>query len=522
MIQRVQICTATLFILLLNSIFAQDTIALRYSSYIKAATINKHLSVLASDSLEGRETAQPGMVKAAKYVSEQFAANGLPPVINNSYFQRIPLANFSKSVFSLKVGDNMFSSPDDYFISEAPPTASVKAKEIVFAGYGITDSVSGWNDYLNIDVTGKILLILEGEPVDKKGNSLISKSELPSSWKSDRSAKLQLARSKKPGFILFVGADYKSMAERFTKRVASNRLMLDTEENANHTPVAYISRTTADKFISMSGMDLNDHEKAISKKKKFTAQIIPVKTEFSIAMEKTSCTNVLGYLEGSDLKDEVIVISAHLDHLGKRGDKIYYGADDDGSGSASILTMMEVFAKAKREGHGPRRSLLFISFTGEEKGLLGSDYYSDHPIFPMEKTIVDLNIDMIGRVDTLPHVSKNYTYLIGSDKLSSQLHRINENANASCCQLELNYKYNDPSDRERLYYRSDHYNFAKHNVPVIFYFTGIHEDYHKPTDTIDKIDFEKTSGIVKLVFNTAWELANRNERIVVDVVNDFK
>jgi Zn-dependent M28 family amino/carboxypeptidase len=129
---------------------------------------------------------------------------------------------------------------------------------------------------------------------------------------------------------------------------------------------------------------------------------------------------------------------------------------------------------------------------------------------------------MIGRVDTITRPSKNYTYIIGSDKLSTQLHTINETANGSCCQLELDYKYNDPADKQKLYYRSDHYNFAKQNIPVIFYFTGIHEDYHKPTDTIDKIDFEKTAGIAKLVFSTAWELANRKERITVNVVNNFK
>lgn len=145
-----------------------------------------------------------------------------------------------------------------------------------------------------------------------------------------------------------------------------------------------------------------------------------------------------------------------------------------------------------------------------------------NPVFPLEKTVANLNIDMIGRLDSSHASNPDYTYIIGSDKLSTQLHRINEDANKFCCNLDLDYKYNDPSDKMKLYYRSDHYNFAKNKIPVIFYFTGIHDDYHKPTDTIDKIDFDKTSKIAKLVFNTAWQLANQSERIVVDVENDFK
>lgn len=358
--------------------------------------------------------------------------------------------------------------------------------------------------------------------MDKKGNSLITKSKIISTWSSDRSRKIQLAKSKNPKAILFIISDYKKVYERFSKRMESGRLELDTKEFMKKIPLIYMARPAADVLLASTGKAVGEYEKIISKKKKPVAVPATVKVELSVSFEKISCTNVLGYVEGSDLKEEVIIISAHLDHLGKRGDKIYYGADDDGSGSSSIITMADAFAKAKREGKGPRRSILFIAFTGEEKGLLGSEYYTLNPVFPLDKTVANLNIDMIGRVDTVSRPTKNYTYLIGSDKLSTQLHTINEAANGSCCQLELDYKYNDPADKQRLYYRSDHYNFAKNNIPVIFYFTGLHDDYHKPTDTIDKIDFDKTAGIAKLVFSTAWELANRNERIVVDVVNDFK
>jgi Zn-dependent M28 family amino/carboxypeptidase len=226
----------------------------------------------------------------------------------------------------------------------------------------------------------------------------------------------------------------------------------------------------------------------------------------------------MGFLEGTDKKDEVVIISAHYDHVGtdEKG-QIHNGADDDGSGTCALLELAEAYSKAKTAGNGPRRSILFLWVTGEEKGLLGSKYYTDiNPIIPLEKTICDLNIDMIGRVDKKHETNENYVYLIGSDKLSSELHTISENVNKETINFELDYEFNDPKDLNRFYYRSDHYNFAKNKIPVIFYFTGVHEDYHKPGDDVEKILFSKYSKITQLVFATSWELANRNERIKVD------
>ena len=172
--------------------------------------------------------------------------------------------------------------------------------------------------------------------------------------------------------------------------------------------------------------------------------------------------------------------------------------------------------KAKKDSIGPRRSILIMAVSGEEKGLLGSKYYTENPVYPLEKTIANLNVDMIGRVDKF-HENNDYIYLIGSDRLSRELHNISEEVNRKYFNLELDYTFNDKDDPNRYYYRSDHYNFAKNNIPVIFYFNGVHEDYHKPTDTIDKIDFEKTQKISRFIFLTAWELANRNERPSLDI-----
>ena len=200
--------------------------------------------------------------------------------------------------------------------------------------------------------------------------------------------------------------------------------------------------------------------------------------------------NVLGYIEGSDLKEELLIITAHYDHLGKHDSIIFNGADDDGSGTVAVMEIAEAFMLAKKEGKGPRRSVLIMAVSGEEKGLLGSKYYTDNPIFPLEKTVANLNVDMIGRLDDW-HQDPNYVYLIGSDRLSQELHDISEKINEKHTQLDLDYRFNKEDDPNRYYYRSDHYNFAKNNIPVIFYFNGVHEDYHKPTDTIEKIDYYK-------------------------------
>jgi Zn-dependent M28 family amino/carboxypeptidase len=223
----------------------------------------------------------------------------------------------------------------------------------------------------------------------------------------------------------------------------------------------------------------------------------------------------MGYVEGSDpvLKHEMVIVTAHYDHLGRRGDNIYYGADDNGSGTSTVLEVAQAFVEARRLGYGPRRSVLFLLVSGEEKGLLGSEYYVNHPVFPLENAIANVNVDMVGRIDQKHQSNPNYIYVIGSDRISSDLHAINEQANATYTQLELDYTYNAESDPNRYYYRSDHYNFAERGIPAVFFFNGTHADYHRTSDTVDKINFEKMALIGKLIFHTSWELANRDERI---------
>ncbi|MBZ9730487.1 M28 family metallopeptidase [Salegentibacter sp. JZCK2] len=243
-------------------------------------------------------------------------------------------------------------------------------------------------------------------------------------------------------------------------------------------------------------------------------QIIP--TEYFDGKLNAS-ENVLGFIEGSEKPEEILVITSHYDHVGVDDEgNIYNGADDGGSGPMAILEIAEAFMKAKKDGYTPKRSILFIHLTGEEKGLLGSKYYVENPVFPLENTVANLNMDMIGRIDKDHEGNDNYVYLIGSDKLSTDLHELSENVNSKFMNMELDYTYNDENDPNRFYYRSDHYNFAKNNIPVIFYFNGVHPDYHKPTDTAEKIEYEALMKRAQLVFLTAWEIANRDERLVVD------
>ncbi len=234
----------------------------------------------------------------------------------------------------------------------------------------------------------------------------------------------------------------------------------------------------------------------------------------NIKGENVETENVVAIIPGNEKPNEYIILSAHLDHVGKENGKIYNGADDDGSGTVAILEIAEAFQNSVINGDGPKRSIVFLHVTGEEKGLLGSKFYTENPLYPLENTVANLNIDMIGRLDP-KRVDKdpNYIYLIGSDRLSQELHDISEKMNSEYTNLKIDYTFNEKNDPNRFYFRSDHYNFAKKGIPIIFYFNGTHEDYHKPTDTPDKINYPLLSKRTKLIFYTAWKLANQPERI---------
>jgi len=509
---------------LINYAQAQKTEALKqkYASYISVDDAKKHLNILASDAFEGRETGKPGAEKAANYISGEFKKMGLQGPVNNSYFLDVPLDENTSKVTAFNVSNQSFENGKDFLMRGTFGNTNTHATDVIFIGYGTAEEVG------NTDLTGKVLLwINEDKPLT--GTTANTSYRMSAA----RTKIIREIQSKHPAIILAANAGIADVLKRFGSSYTASSLSLkkETPAAASQTaPVINIDLAVADALTKPTGQDFNTLKTASA------AGNVPaksIKSNFTIGYhtetKPAKAVDVVGFLPGSDpkLKDEVLVFSAHYDHIGlttSGTDKVNNGADDDGSGTTGILEIARAFTEAKKAGHGSRRSILFLGNVGEEKGLLGSEYYTDHPVFPLEKTITDLNIDMIGRVGeeykNKPD-SANYIYVVGSSKLSTTLHNISEKANQTYSKLDLDYKYDDPKDPNRFYYRSDHYNFAKHGVPIIFYFNGVHEDYHQPGDEVSKINFTALAKRAQLVFYTGWELANRDKRPVVDVKSDM-
>ena len=495
-----------------------DDPRIKFASTITAQDIEKHLSVIASDAFEGRETGEKGNDMAAEYIAEQFEKLGLSPT-DGSYFQPVVFSSTGWKDTEIYVNDEKFKHLWDYL---AYPISfenmqDFSTDEVVFMGYGIDDPK--YSDYKGKSVSGKVVMVYLGEPMIDENTSRITGSSEVSEWSTSVDKKLATAKAKGAKMVLLVTNDLKNFLMENRKYLLGSSLQLGDKrkERGNIPAHAYISTSLAEAII---GNKKNKVTKAVQKiAKKGKSKCVKLKTdfkgEFDNYLNLLEGRNVLGFIEGSDLKEEVVVVSAHYDHLGKRGNDIFNGADDNGSGTSTVLDIAEAFKLAKEAGHGPRRSLLFLLVTGEEKGLLGSQWYAENPTLPLESIVADVNVDMIGRIDD-EHTDANYVYVIGSDRLSTDLHRINEKANNDYTQMVLDYTYNSEKDPNRYYYRSDHYNFAVKGIPAIFFFSGVHKDYHRPSDTIEKILFDKVERTGQLIFHTTWELVNRDERIRVD------
>ena len=504
-------------------IFAQKADPAPFANTITVPQLQEFLTVLTSDSLEGRETGTEGNFKAAQFIARQFEQLGLPKVVNNnSYFQRMVYTNEAWNNIALKVNEQTYRHQFNFYALPGTNPAvkgnTIETTEVIYLGYGIDDKK--YSDYKKAgNLTGKVILINPGEPQNKDSICLITKSKSVSSWSTDIKQKLKVAFERGVKAVLIIDPDLaKNIKEN--RRLFSRNITGDVElPDGKYANSLFISPDVAREII---GKKAEDVKKAREKMAKGKSRPLSMPCKVKIDMDKffrqLIGNNVLGFIEGSDplLKNEIVIVSAHYDHLGKRGESIYHGADDNGSGTSSVLNIAKALTEAKRKGQGPRRSVLCLLMTGEEKGLLGSKYYVTYPIFPLEKTVADVNIDMVGRVDEKYKDNPNYIYVIGADKLSSEMHQINEDMNKTYTKLTLDYTYNDENDPNRYYYRSDHYNFAEKGIPVIFYFNGTHDDYHQPSDTIDKINFSEMSVRAKLAFYTAWEIANRDERLKID------
>ncbi len=519
--------SATLFfaLLLQSTLFVQAQIPLKddasnYAQNITAQQLKQHVYILASDSMEGRETGKSGQYKAAAYLIQQFKDIGLKPINKeskgNGYFQNLNIEKISWKPSYLIAGNDTLKLFKHFYAKGEAIIPQETAMTAVFVGYGI--DTTNYNDYKAMQVNGKAVFILQGEPI-VDNISLITGTTARSNWSTNWQKKAVLAYAKGAAAVFIVSPIKQEAFVNGIKRLRETRngFSLGLETDFGLEKAFFISEQQMLNILQADSARLVRWKSDRFAPKQLRGNTPTIRMLVQAQVQKMETQNVLGVVEGTDLKDEYLFVSAHYDHLGKKNDTtIYFGADDDGSGTAALLTMAKTFMQAKNEGKGPRRSIVFTAFTGEEMGLLGSSYYSAHPIFPTKQSVVDLNIDMIGRVDTL-HSDSNYVYLIGSNRLSTELHKVSEEVNAANTTLSLDYTYNDPKDPNQLYYRSDHYNFAKLGIPVIFYFTGLHEDYHQITDTPDKLLYNKTATITKLVFLTAWQLANQDHRIQVDV-----
>jgi Zn-dependent M28 family amino/carboxypeptidase len=511
------------FFIFSSALIAQTDDASRYASIITGENLKKQLTVIAGDEFEGRETGTEGQRKAAAYIEEQFKAMGLKTVeALKGYQQYYPLFQDSMVNSQLKINGKDFVFGKD-FISpmNTNETGKFKGKKIIFIGYGIDDK--NYSDYNGVNVKGKVVVFFLGEP-KKDGKYIVSGAATNSEWTYPGISKKLATAASKGAIGAFV---INQQMETFSQRMIDNnkRTGVYYPRTSEGKPLNYalLSHSLAKSIVAES---FNfDSLLAAAKKSellKITNSEKKLKTNFVFNKFRTTinASNILGVIEGTDKKDEYVFLTGHYDHLGKHDGKIYYGADDDGSGTCGVIQMAAAFAKAAAEGHRPRRTLVFMTVSGEEKGLWGSEYYSDHPVFPLDKTSVDLNTDMVGRIDTERKTgdTMNYVYVIGHDKLSSDLPIINEGVNNKYTQLVLDYKYDDPNDQNRIYFRSDHYNFARKGVPILFFYDGmLQADYHKPTDTVDKINWELYEKRVRMIFYTAWEIANRDGMLKRDI-----
>jgi hypothetical protein len=497
---RIVIC----LLLLTGSIVtqAQKNNPQPYANSITTDDLKKHLYIIAGKEMEGRETATEGQRKAAAYIEQQFRALGLSSTPKGKYQLNFGIYQDSLIKTSIEVNGESFNLDKDFAVNPGNNHSStIMAGEVVFVGNGINDSTR--NDFETVNTKGKI--IMAWQPSSAATNNARRNTYI--------NALQRAALENSAAAILLVQSNFprKSTLSKGSQTV-------NVFKKTIYPNIYFISEQIAAEIM---GNDLQLKKDSIKngnvQPKTYN---VPISIHFEETLLKTESSNVLGVLEGTDKKDEYLVITAHYDHLGKRNDSvIYYGADDDGSGTVAVIELAEAFVKAKNAGKGPRRSIIFMAVSGEEKGLWGSAHYSDHPVFPLEKTTANLNIDMIGRTDPKRKQgdSSNYVYVVGDDKLSTDLRPISESVNKKYTKLELDYKYNDPKDTERIYFRSDHYNFARKGVPIIFYFNGTHQDYHRPTDTPDKINYNLLKKRAQLVFYTAWEMANREEMLKRDL-----
>ncbi|MDZ7805862.1 MAG: M28 family peptidase [Gracilimonas sp.] len=505
---------------------AQNADIYSFADEITIDGLYSDLAVLAHDSLQGRETGTIGEQKAANYLSKRYKEMGLKPVgDDNTYFQHYELVQPAIGEISYKLtksesgevversvhNQNEYGNFVTIFGGNDPLEGSV-----VFVGAGINDEETGVNHF-STDLSGKWVLVFYEE-------GQTNMRYLQSALSSEGAL----------GTIIIVGTDVEDFEQEAESRMTEFgqgrglSLRYLQENNMGNAPAFNrVHPQLAAEMLGLKSLDALEEmqQRIFSQPESFEAYDLNYELEHHPVIKENivETQNVVAFLEGSDpaMKHEVVVLSSHYDHVGigspdSTGDNIYNGADDDGSGTTASLQTAQAMMKAKNAGVGPKRSVLFLNVSGEEKGLLGSRYYSDHPIYSIQNTVANINMDMIGRVDPEHVEDSSYVYIIGGEIISSGLDSLARVANEMGPNMTLSERYNDLEDPNQFYRRSDHWNFGRLGVPFVFFFNGTHEDYHRPQDHVEKITFEPFLQRTHLVYNLTALLANSPERPIVD------
>ncbi|MFH5832125.1 M28 family peptidase [Halalkalibaculum sp. DA384] len=514
---------------------------LNHQEAIRTGFLHRHLAVLADDSLKGRDTGSKELDIAARYLADLYASMGLQPAGDqNSYFQHFSLSALKRdsTVFQLYKGGSLVDrsvesqTSTGNFIRSFGGSDSLSG-EIVFAGFGINDPRRDVNHLGDMDLEGKWVLIFQQIPHKVDGETVIDPSI------NGKTRFNTIIEERGAAGILNIAPiseeEYQATAQKNNIRYAEpTRFGLEylKDDSRGDLPVGY---NLVKPSLAARILDIDSTPEALQQYREELIEKIssfsPQKTGYSLSqapsasLSRLKTKNVVAMLPGGDpeLKDEVVVLTSHYDHVGvgqpdSTGDAIYNGADDDGSGTVAMLNIAHALSQAREAGHAPRRSILFLHVSAEEKGLLGSRYYSDHPVIPMEQTVANINIDMIGRIDSR-HKQEgitDYSYIIGSSIISSELDSMLTVANSRSGNIELDMRYNDLQDPNQFYRRSDHWNFGRFGVPFVFFFTGVHEDYHRPSDEVHKIRFDKLAKIVRTIYATTVVVANEEDPPSVD------
>jgi len=480
--------------------------------------LQSNLEVLASDLFEGRETATKGEQLAALYISKELTKYGVKPFGDDgTYFQffdlmlrtvepetELTIISSNGVTKLLKLGD------DIYFSKEQMPSDKYKGIEsnIIFAGYGITAEDYNYNDYSGIDVKGKVVLLQSGFPVTDD----VRFSAADEKRFGDKNYKIKKANDHgAAGVLLIPGGKILKYWQYIKKKALSPAvsLIITDEEDKDVIPAAMLSEESVEYLLVDERNSYDEILEANENGESLSGFDLTKKIVFNykINVEIKQARNIIGIIEGRNeqLKNEYVVLTAHYDHEGIVGGEIYNGADDNGSGTVAILEAGRRLALLKNN----ERSILIAFHAGEEKGLLGSEYLTKNSNF-MSEVVANINVDMVGREDT------ESIYSIGSGKLSTELYELVERVNSETVRFELDYTFDEPNDPNRYYYRSDHYNYAKQNIPIVFFYDHMTEDYHKPTDDVDKINFEKLEKISTLITELALRIANLDHRLKVD------